>query len=83
MPWKAHRTRALEAMRKYEGLRASSVHLAREAGGELAAGNHRNGYPHKSVTLADDRVVLDILRDRNGPTIRGAVHARKMISATG
>ena len=35
--------------------------------GDLAAGNHRNGYPHKSVTLADDRVVLDMPRDRNGP----------------
>ena len=51
--------------------------------GDLAAGNHRNGYSQKSVTLADERVVLDIPRDRNGPTIRGAVHARKMISATG
>ena len=50
------------------------VHLDDEA--QQAAGNHRNGYSHKSVTLADDRVVLDILRDRNGPTIRGAVHAR-------
>lgn len=31
-----------------------------------AAGNHRNGYSQKSVTLADDRVVLDIPRDRHG-----------------
>jgi len=35
--------------------------------GDLAAGNHRNGYSQKSVTLADERVVLDIPRDRNGP----------------
>jgi len=40
------------------------VHLDDEA--QQAAGNHRNGYSHKSVTLADDRVVLDIPRDRNG-----------------
>lgn len=35
--------------------------------GGLAAGNHRNGYSHMSVTLDDERVVLDIPRDRNGP----------------
>ena len=37
-------------------------------GGEdqQAGGNHRNGYSRKSVTMADDRVVLDIPRDRNG-----------------
>ncbi|GMV68723.1 MAG: IS256 family transposase [Pseudomonadota bacterium] len=40
------------------------VHLDDEA--QQAAGNHRNGYSHKSVTLADDRVVLDIPRDRHG-----------------
>lgn len=28
----------------------------------LAAGNHRNGYSQKTVTMTDDRVVL---RDRN------------------
>ena len=33
---------------------------------QQAAGNHRNGYSQKSVTMADDRVVLDIPRDRNG-----------------
>jgi putative transposase len=40
------------------------VHLDDEA--QQAGGNHRNGYSQKSVTLADDRVVLDIPRDRNG-----------------
>ncbi|MCE7509563.1 IS256 family transposase [Alloalcanivorax xenomutans] len=33
---------------------------------QQAAGNHRNGYSRKSVTMADDQVVLDIPRDRNG-----------------
>ena len=33
---------------------------------QQAAGNHRNGYSQKSVTMVDDRVVLDIPRDRNG-----------------
>ncbi|UCD68627.1 MAG: IS256 family transposase [Betaproteobacteria bacterium] len=33
---------------------------------QQAAGNHRNGYSQKSVTMADDRVVLDIPRERNG-----------------
>jgi putative transposase len=33
---------------------------------QQAAGNHRNGYSQKTVTMADDRVVLDIPRDRNG-----------------
>lgn len=40
------------------------VHLEDEA--QQAAGNHRNGYSQKSVTLADERVVLDIPRDRHG-----------------
>ena len=40
------------------------VHL--DADDQQAAGNHRNGYSQKSVTMADDRVVLDIPRDRNG-----------------
>lgn len=31
-----------------------------------AAGNHRNGYSQKSVTIADDGVALDAPRDRNG-----------------
>lgn len=39
-------------------------HLDDEA--QQALGNHRNGYSQKSVTMADDRVVLDIPRDRNG-----------------
>lgn len=30
------------------------------------AGNHRKGYSQKSVTMADDRVVVEIPRDRNG-----------------
>lgn len=30
------------------------------------AGNHRNGSSSKTVTMADDRVVLDIPRDRHG-----------------
>ncbi len=30
------------------------------------AGNHRNGYSQKAVTLSDDKVVLDIPRDRHG-----------------
>ena len=33
---------------------------------QLAQGNHRNGFSPKTVTMADDRVVLDIPRDRNG-----------------
>lgn len=41
-----------------------AVHLDDED--QQAAGNHRNGYSQKSVILADDRVVLDIPRDRNG-----------------
>jgi putative transposase len=40
------------------------VHLAEDD--QQAAGNHRNGYSQKAVTMADDRVVLDIPRDRNG-----------------
>ena len=54
--------RLAERMRSAE----MNVHLDDEA--QQAAGNHRNGYSHQSVTLADDRVVLlDIPRDRNGP----------------
>src|SRR5699024_4153624 len=30
------------------------------------AGNHRNGRSSKTVTMADDRVILDIPRDRHG-----------------
>lgn len=33
---------------------------------QQAQGNHRNGFSPKTVTMADDRVVLDIPRDRNG-----------------
>ena len=33
---------------------------------QQTAGNHRNGYTQKTVTMADDRVVLDIPRDRHG-----------------
>jgi putative transposase len=40
------------------------VHLDEEE--QQAAGNQRNGYSQKSVTMADDRVVLDIPRERNG-----------------
>lgn len=40
------------------------IHLGDDA--QQAAGNHRNGYSQKTVTMADDRVVLDIPRDRNG-----------------
>lgn len=40
------------------------VHLDSEE--RQAAGNLRNGYSRKLITLADDRVVLDIPRDRNG-----------------
>jgi putative transposase len=40
------------------------VHLDDEE--QQAGGNHRNGYSQKSVTMADDRVVLNIPRDRNG-----------------
>jgi len=40
------------------------VHLEDEE--QKAAGNHRNGYSSKTVTMAEDRVVLDIRRDRHG-----------------
>src|SRR5690554_2849438 len=40
------------------------VHLEDEE--QKAAGNHRNGYSSKTVTMAEDRVVLDIPRDRHG-----------------
>lgn len=30
------------------------------------AGNYRNGYSQKAVTMSDDKVVLNIPRDRNG-----------------
>lgn len=33
---------------------------------QQADGNHRNGYSSKTVTMDDDRVVLDIPRDRHG-----------------
>ncbi|WP_375199134.1 IS256 family transposase [Cupriavidus metallidurans] len=33
---------------------------------QQAAGNHRNGRSSKTVTMDDDRVVLDIPRDRHG-----------------
>lgn len=33
---------------------------------QQAAGNHRNGFSQKTVTMAEDRVVLDIPRDRHG-----------------
>jgi putative transposase len=40
------------------------VHLDDEE--QQAGGTHRNGYSQTSVTMADDRLVLDIPRDRNG-----------------
>lgn len=33
---------------------------------ERSADNHRNGYSPKTVTMDDDRVILDIPRDRHG-----------------